>query len=73
MKFTPSQLAVLVVVDPDVHEDGRGFFMEASHERTLRWDDEDVAFEWPLPESEHPLLSAKGAAGASLKDADAHA
>ena len=43
------------------------------HERTLRWDDKDVAIDWPLTDLEPPVLSAKDAAGASLKDADVYA
>ena len=43
------------------------------HERTLRWDDEDVAIDWPLADIGRPVLSAKDAAGTRLKDADLYA
>ena len=33
MKFTPTRISDVIVIDPDVHEDGRGFFMETWHER----------------------------------------
>lgn len=41
----------------------------AQHERTLRWDDPEVGIEWPLAGASPPLVSAKDAAGLSLRDA----
>ena len=38
----------------------------AEHERTLRWDDPELAIEWPL-HGAAPLLSAKDAAGLPLR------
>jgi dTDP-4-dehydrorhamnose 3,5-epimerase len=38
------------------------------HERTLMWNDPDVAVQWPLQGV--PKLAAKDAAGRSLRDAD---
>jgi dTDP-4-dehydrorhamnose 3,5-epimerase len=38
------------------------------HERCIRWDDPDLAIAWPGA-GEAPLVSAKDAAGASLRDA----
>ena len=29
------------------------------YERTIRWDDEELAIEWPLVNGEHPLLAKK--------------
>lgn len=43
------------------------------HERTLRWDDPDIAIDWPLREEQEPLLSDKDRAGASLLDAEVYA
>ena len=37
------------------------------HERCIRWNDPDLAIEWPITE---PLLSEKDANGSFLKDAD---
>ncbi|WP_044873077.1 dTDP-4-dehydrorhamnose 3,5-epimerase [Pseudomonas sp. LFM046] len=38
------------------------------HERCIRWDDPDLAIDWPIAEA--PQLSAKDQAGANFKDAD---
>ena len=43
------------------------------HERTLLWNDDDVAIEWPSFEPGQPVLSAKDAAGDRLKDAAVYA
>lgn len=48
-------------------------YYAADHERTIRWDDPDIAVDWPLAEGREPLLSEKDLAGASLKDADTYA
>lgn len=33
MKFTETELPGVIVIDPDVHKDARGFFLETFHER----------------------------------------
>ena len=38
------------------------------HERCIRWDDRQIAIDWPLPGS--PALSAKDAQGIDLSDAE---
>ncbi len=43
------------------------------HERTLRWDDSDIAIDWPLAEGQEPLLSDKDLRGVSLADAETYA
>ncbi len=43
------------------------------HERTLAWNDADVAIDWPLSEGQKPLLSEKDKHGVSLKDAETYA
>ena len=47
-------------------------FYAPEYERTIRWDDPDLAIDWPLPAGQEPLLSAKDAAGTSLKDAEVY-
>jgi dTDP-4-dehydrorhamnose 3,5-epimerase len=41
----------------------------AEHERTVRWDDSDLAIAWPLIGTAPPLLSSKDAAGLALRAA----
>jgi dTDP-4-dehydrorhamnose 3,5-epimerase len=40
------------------------------HERTIAWDDSDLAIQWPLAGA--PVLSAKDAAGLRLRDAEVY-
>jgi dTDP-4-dehydrorhamnose 3,5-epimerase len=42
----------------------------AQHERSIRWDDPDLAIRWPLPDDIRPILSAKDAAAPSWRDAE---
>ncbi len=43
------------------------------HERTIHWNDPDLAIAWPLTEGQVPLLSKKDEAGVFLKDAEVYA
>ena len=45
-------------------------FYSPQHDRTLRWDDPEVAIQWPLVNGEPPTVSTKDAAGKSLRDAE---
>jgi dTDP-4-dehydrorhamnose 3,5-epimerase len=36
MKFTPTELADVILVEPDVHRDSRGFFLETYHASKYR-------------------------------------
>ena len=45
-------------------------FYSSADERTIRWDDPDLAIDWPLIEGCPPVLSAKDAAGAAFRDAE---
>ena len=38
-------------------------------EHTIRWNDPDLAIEWPIPDGEEPVLSAKDAGGMAFRDA----
>lgn len=40
------------------------------YERSIRWDDDDLAISWPLVSGDPPLLSQKDAAGVSFRDAE---
>lgn len=48
-------------------------YYDATHERTLLWDDADVAVQWPLVDDSKPVLSAKDKAGSRLKEAEVYA
>ena len=43
-----------------------------AYDRTLRWDDPDIAIRWPLLNGCPPLLSAKDAAAPTLRDAQTY-
>ncbi|AOS97182.1 dTDP-4-dehydrorhamnose 3,5-epimerase [Microbulbifer aggregans] len=40
------------------------------YEQSIRWDDPELAIDWPLAEGEAPKLSAKDAQGKLFKDAE---
>ncbi len=42
-------------------------------ERSIRWDDPDIAINWPLVDGQEPLLSDKDAAGVPLANAEVYA
>ena len=42
-----------------------------SDDRTLQWDDPDLAIDWPL-DSEEPILSAKDLAGVPFREAEVY-
>ena len=48
-------------------------FYAPEHERSIRWDDPDIAINWPLTEGQEPLQSDKDAAGVALANADIYA
>ena len=48
-------------------------FYAPEHERTIRWDDPDIAVDWPLQVGQEPVLSDKDLAGVALKDAEVYA
>ena len=43
-------------------------FYAPEHERTLRWNDPELAIDWPLTAGHPPILSAKDATGVALRD-----
>jgi dTDP-4-dehydrorhamnose 3,5-epimerase len=43
------------------------------YERTLRWDDETLAIDWPLVDGKAPMLSVKDAEGTAFTDAEVFA
>jgi dTDP-4-dehydrorhamnose 3,5-epimerase len=48
-------------------------FYAPEHQRTIRWDDPDLAIEWPLADGQVPLLSEKDQAGQLFSDAEVYA
>jgi len=48
-------------------------FYAPEHQRTIRWDDPDLAIRWPLADGQEPLLSEKDQAGLLLNDAEVYA
>ncbi|HEX7336634.1 MAG TPA: dTDP-4-dehydrorhamnose 3,5-epimerase [Gemmatimonadales bacterium] len=44
-------------------------YYDPAQDRALRWDDPDVAINWPLPDGCPPILSAKDASAPPLRDA----
>ncbi len=44
--------------------------MHSAHERCIRWDDPDLAIDWPMAPGETPNVSPKDAQGKLFKDAD---
>lgn len=42
------------------------------HERSLRWDDPDLAIDWPLAPGQKPTVSAKDAQGHRLSEAETY-
>jgi len=45
-------------------------FYAPAEERTLLWNDPEVAIAWPIPKGVEPLLSPKDAAGIPLREAE---
>ena len=48
-------------------------FYAPEHERSIRWDDPDIAINWPLADGQAPLLSDKDVAGVALANAEVYA
>lgn len=47
-------------------------FYAPEHERTIRWDDPDLAIAWPLASGSPPLLSARDRAGVAFGEAEVY-
>jgi dTDP-4-dehydrorhamnose 3,5-epimerase len=48
-----------------------GYYV-AGDDRSVRWDDPDLAIDWPLPDGDPPTLSAKDASAPLLRDAQTY-
>lgn len=42
------------------------------HERAIRWDDPDLAIDWPIASGQEPVLAPKDAAAKSFEDAEVY-
>jgi dTDP-4-dehydrorhamnose 3,5-epimerase len=45
-------------------------YYDQEGERCIRWDDPDLAINWPIPEGEKPLVSEKDSKAPSFKEAE---
>jgi len=45
-------------------------FYAPEYDRAIRWDDPDLAIDWPLVDDKAPVLAPKDAAAVSFKDAE---
>lgn len=45
-------------------------YYDPTGERTLLWDDPDLAIKWPIPKEIQPIISEKDATGVTLKKAE---
>jgi dTDP-4-dehydrorhamnose 3,5-epimerase len=48
-------------------------FYASQHERTIMWNDPELAIAWPLVGGQQPIVSSKDAMGRALKEADVFA
>ncbi|MCB2184001.1 MAG: dTDP-4-dehydrorhamnose 3,5-epimerase [Desulfobulbaceae bacterium] len=47
-------------------------FYAPQHERCIRWDDKELAIDWPLVQGKSPILSPKDETGSAFKDAEVY-
>ena len=45
-------------------------FYAPQHERTIRWNDPDIAVQWPLPRGKEPVVAARDAAAGGIRDVE---
>lgn len=45
-------------------------YYDRESERCIRWNDPDLAIDWPIPENKQPIISEKDAAGVLFADAE---
>ncbi len=63
MRFLPTALAGVLIVEPDVHRDGRGFFLEAYHAEKYR----AAGIAGPFVQDNHSLSDAGTLRGLHLQ------
>jgi hypothetical protein len=84
MEFIPTDIADVVVIDPVVFEDDRGFLMETWQARKCSDAGIDARFAqdvrsrslsiaWPVQEGVTPVLAENDVADVRLKGAEIHA
>ena len=47
-------------------------FYAPEYDRSIRWDDPELAIQWPLPEGVQPVLSEKDAAAPRFREAEVY-
>ena len=63
----------LVLSETAIFEYKCSDYYAPEHERSVRWDDPDIAIDWPLEEGQQPVLSRRDASAPFLKDAETFA
>ena len=63
MNVMEAALSGVLILEPKLFDD-----VPSEHERTITWDDPDLAIDWQLQGA--PVLSAKDSVGERLRDAE---
>ena len=69
MEFIKTNIEGVVIVEPTVYEDERGYFFESYNraEFGIRYDDEEIGVDWKIP-TDKVVVSPKDCMANKLKD-----